>query len=356
MLTTTKNALLLIKHWEGLRTQAYFDSVGVPTIGYGTTKYSNGDTVSIDDEITDDEAEQELFHYVRNKVEPVLTDHFSEGELQPNQRDALASFLYNLGGNPSAWPTLKKLINNRAPDDEIADQWLKYHKAAGIPLLGLYRRRIAEILVWLGMTHGAASVMASKAEFTDDWRKFAPDHPFAESDVIEDDLVIPDPPSRRVASDPTPATPLTQMDTQYNSAKAAGYTGTYADFEAHRTVITARNAIQAPNVDVTLPPKPLEDSKTVEGIAKKKSGQDDAWLGGIIGGSSVAVGTMSGLSRDISEITRNTVTIVGGVTVQQLFTVGLIIGGIMIAVGLWKMSRGETIAREGRSEAKQLKV
>lgn len=190
MMTTTPTALLLIKAWEGFKTQAYLDSAGIPTIGFGTIKYSNGDSVMLGDEITDDEAEQELFHYIRDELEPSMERHFGDAALQPNQRDALASFLYNLGGNEQAWPTLKRLINSAASVDKIADQWMKYHRAGGRALKGLYRRRMAEVLVWMGMGWEAATDIVQNVELGDDWRDFAPNvtvqpEPF-ESEIFEE--------------------------------------------------------------------------------------------------------------------------------------------------------------------------
>ncbi|MEL6859313.1 MAG: lysozyme [Pseudomonadota bacterium] len=213
MMTTTPTALLLIKAWEGFKAQAYLDSVGIPTIGFGTIKYANGDAVMLGDEITDDEAEQELFHYIRSELEPAMDRHFGEAILQPNQRDALASFLYNLGGNERAWPTLKRLINSAAPADQIADQWMKYHKAGGSAITGLYRRRMAEVLVWLGMGWETANSLVQNVQLGDDWRDLAPNsavqpEPF-ESEIFDevkgdrsDPVVIVDEP---ISEEPMPA-------------------------------------------------------------------------------------------------------------------------------------------------------
>ncbi|MFM7716173.1 MAG: lysozyme, partial [Microcystis sp.] len=39
----------LIKKWEGFRANAYLDPVGIPTIGYGTIRYPNGQPVELGD-------------------------------------------------------------------------------------------------------------------------------------------------------------------------------------------------------------------------------------------------------------------------------------------------------------------
>lgn len=353
MLTTTPSALLLIKAFEGFEPQTYFDSAGIATIGFGTTKFANGDKPEIGDEITEDEAEAELFHHIRQEVEPIMNRHFEDVPLQPTQRDALASFLYNLGGNEKKWPTLKKLIRDQAPNDRIADQFMQYRKAGGKVLLGLHRRRIAEALVWKGMAWDKAVDLAQTASIDHDWSDFAPKTIAADdvdAEMFEDVKPI---------TDPTPESPITTADAnwmQLESLKHPDRPVVYADFDTSRAVTTQRNKIQTPKVDLKKPPKPMEDSKTHRGLAKRTSGRDDAWIGGVIAGASTMAGTASGISKDVSTITKNTQTVVGGATLHQIMIFGLIIGGALLLYGLWKMFRGETIAREGREEADVLKV
>ena len=61
--------------------------------------------------------------------------------LTQNQFDSLVSYTYNTGGSD----TLFKLINRRAPDEQIR-KWFetKYITANGVRLNGLVRRRKAE--------------------------------------------------------------------------------------------------------------------------------------------------------------------------------------------------------------------
>ncbi len=48
----SQNCLDLIKKWEGFRANAYLDPVGIPTIGYGTIRYPNGQKVQMGDIIS----------------------------------------------------------------------------------------------------------------------------------------------------------------------------------------------------------------------------------------------------------------------------------------------------------------
>ena len=56
----SKTCLALVGKWEGLRTNAYLCPAGIPTIGYGTTKWPNGKAVKLGEKITRDEASKLL--------------------------------------------------------------------------------------------------------------------------------------------------------------------------------------------------------------------------------------------------------------------------------------------------------
>jgi hypothetical protein len=157
-------------------------------------------------------------------------------------------------------------------------------------------------------------------------------------------------------SDPTPDTPMTMDDRQYLSAKAVGYDGTYADFMGHRTVVTARNAIQAPKIDVKKPPKPMEDSKTHRGLSKKDSGKEGVQIGTILSGAAGAAGTVKALTKDTATTVEAAQPLIAGFTLNHLILIGLMIGIPLAIWGAWRMYRGEMIAREGREDGTQLKV
>ena len=356
MLTTTPSALLLIKAFEGFEPQTYFDSAGIATIGFGTTKFANGDKPEIGDEITEDEAEAELFHYIRQEVEPVMNEHFEDIPLQPNQRDALASFLYNLGGDAEKWPTLKKLIRKQADDTAIADQLLKYRKAGGKVLLGLHRRRIAEALVWMGMAWDRASQLAQSAELTDDWRKFAPTksvEPQIDPEIFEPEQGAPVKPDM---SDPTKDTPMTMEDRQFLSARAAGYEDSYDEFMGHRTIVAARNAIKAPNLDTKRAPKPMEDSKTFSGLSKKESGKEAIQWSTVLTGTAGTVGVVKGLTQNTADTVEAARPLFIGFNINHLIIVGLTLGVLLAGVGTFRMIRGHYMAKDGRAVGVQPKI
>lgn len=133
----SQKGLNLIKSFEGLELKAYKDSVGVVTIGYGST----GTHVSMGQTLTVQQAEELLRKDVSRFEEGV--GKLVKVTINQNQFDALVSFSFNLGlGNLSSSTLLKKL---NAGDYEGASlEFERWNKAGGKVLNGLTRRRLAE--------------------------------------------------------------------------------------------------------------------------------------------------------------------------------------------------------------------
>lgn len=138
----SKKGLDLIKHFEGLELKAYKDSVGVVTIGYGST----GPHVSMGMVITQDQAEALLKQDV-SRFEKGVSD-LVQVPLNQNQFDALVSFSFNLGlGNLKSSTLLRKL--NSLDYSGAANEFTRWNKAGGVVLKGLTRRREAEKVLFL---------------------------------------------------------------------------------------------------------------------------------------------------------------------------------------------------------------
>ena len=139
---TSQRGLNLIKSFEGLRLQAYQDSVGVWTIGYGATRgVKPGMT------ITKDQAERMLLNDVQ-RFEPEV-QRLVTAKLNQDQWDALVCFTYNLGSANLESSTLLRLLN--AGDYAgAADQFPRWNRAGGKVLPGLVSRRAAERDLFLG--------------------------------------------------------------------------------------------------------------------------------------------------------------------------------------------------------------
>lgn len=133
---TSSKGIALIKSFEGCRLQAYRDSVGVLTIGYGHTgDVKEGQVIS--QGFAEELLKADLTWFERNVT------RYTTFEMNQNQFDALVSFAFNCGvGN------LKKLVSGRNKD-QVARKILEYNKAGGRVLAGLTRRRQAERALFL---------------------------------------------------------------------------------------------------------------------------------------------------------------------------------------------------------------
>ncbi len=134
---TSDNGLDLIKSFEGLRLEAYLDSVGVLTIGYGhISKVSAGDTCT----------EEQADEWLKSDVEraELCIENSVKVPLTQNQFDALVSFVFNLGCFALGKSTLLRKLN--AGDDmAAADEFLNWCHAGGRRIDGLVRRRKEEM-------------------------------------------------------------------------------------------------------------------------------------------------------------------------------------------------------------------
>ena len=138
----SKEGIALIKKFEGIELQAYQDSVGVWTIGYGHTKgVKEGDNISL--KKAEEMLEEELVEY-----EGYIND-MVKVRLEQNQFDALVAWVYNLGPTNLSKSTLLKVLN-KAIYEEVPFEIKRWNKAGGQVLNGLVRRREAEALLFQG--------------------------------------------------------------------------------------------------------------------------------------------------------------------------------------------------------------
>ena len=125
-----------VKDKEGFREDAYQDSVGVWTIGFGSTKgVKKGDKITHEDaEVLLEKELQDFLDYVVNFEEH--TDY----DWNNNQIAALTSFIYNLGKG-----RLKQVTQNGTrTNGTISKKMRLYNKAGGQVLAGLVKRRNEE--------------------------------------------------------------------------------------------------------------------------------------------------------------------------------------------------------------------
>lgn len=124
--------LQIIKEFEGCKLKAYYDAVGVLTIGYGHTgNVTEGQTITKDEAV-------ELLKIDIEKFERHVMQFNHIYNFNENEFSALVSFAYNIGsiGELTKWGSRTK--------KEISEKILAYNKAGGKVLKGLTRRRKAE--------------------------------------------------------------------------------------------------------------------------------------------------------------------------------------------------------------------
>ncbi len=141
-------AIDLVKHFEGLYLTAYRCPAGVPTIGYGhTAGVAMGETITA--------AQAEAFLSADLTAAAAQVDRLVTVALNPDQRGALASFVFNLGAGSLASSTLLKLLNagDYAGAAGQFGRWV-YATVNGVKtqLPGLVARRAAELALFQGQT------------------------------------------------------------------------------------------------------------------------------------------------------------------------------------------------------------
>lgn len=146
-MTISQAGLNQIKNHEGLRLSAYFDVVGVPTIGYGNTFYEDGSKVKIGERISMERAEA-LLRYTVDKIFSAKVNELVKKEINQAQFDALVSFSYNVGVGALASSTLLRKVNANPCDPSIESEFLRWNRAGGNVLPGLTRRRQEEANIY----------------------------------------------------------------------------------------------------------------------------------------------------------------------------------------------------------------
>lgn len=139
-LTLSDKGAKFIGAHEGVKTRAYYDPIGVVTIGIGHTNPAGPPPVRIGDVITVAEA----YRIFRNDIVSVEADIARVLKVPVNQTqwDALVSFVYNLGIGNFSKSTLLRRLN--AGDFAVGNEFGKWNKAGGRVLPGLTRRRSEE--------------------------------------------------------------------------------------------------------------------------------------------------------------------------------------------------------------------
>ena len=136
------NGFKLLGELEGIVLKPYKDSVGIPTIGIGSTYYEDGTKVRMTDKpITTERAIQLAKNVVKSfeaKVNEVILLPMTQ-----NQFDAMVLLCYNIGESGFARSSVVRNFN-AGNLQEAADSFLLWNKAGGKVSKGLTNRRQKE--------------------------------------------------------------------------------------------------------------------------------------------------------------------------------------------------------------------
>lgn len=118
-MNASQTAYDLIKHFESLKLRPYKDENGKPTVGWGHTR-----NVKFGMSITEEEAERLFADDIAN-VERALASMLKVIVLQ-HEYDALASFVFNVGGWKAQTSTLIRKVNLKDPLAPV--EFLRWNK------------------------------------------------------------------------------------------------------------------------------------------------------------------------------------------------------------------------------------
>lgn len=144
---SSNDCLALIKSCEGFSAKPYLCPAGVPTIGYGSTRYADGRKVTLNDKSITVEQADEIMRTSLVEYENAV-NRYVKMPITQGQFDALVDFAYNAGAQSLRNSTLLKMLN--AGDYAgAAKQFERWVYADGKVLYGLVKRRKLEADLFL---------------------------------------------------------------------------------------------------------------------------------------------------------------------------------------------------------------
>ena len=141
------NGFKLLGELEGIVLRPYRDSVGIPTIGIGSTYYEDGTKVKMSDKAITKERAIQLAKNVVKSFEAQVNKSILPTMVQ-NQFDAMVLLCYNIGESGFARSSVVRNFN-AGNIQKAADSFLLWNKAGGKVVRGLVNRRNIERTLFL---------------------------------------------------------------------------------------------------------------------------------------------------------------------------------------------------------------
>jgi lysozyme len=179
------SGLAFIADREGFVDHVYHDVAGIPTIGFGHVM-RHGDPTSV----TRDQAMVMLRHDVASAESAV--NHDVTHALDQNQFDALVSFSFNCGTGALATSSLLEQVNAGNTRQAAKDFLPWCHARVGgrlVVVQALLNRRIAEAIMFLGMSDADARVVLGLPASPDETIRPGVETVAAEQPVTASDVV-----------------------------------------------------------------------------------------------------------------------------------------------------------------------
>ena len=151
--TIPKEALDIIKEFEGFSSKAYYDphTGALPiTIAYGSTRKMDGTPFYIGETITKEEGEKLLIYQLNKEFIPPLQKIPYWNEMNDKMKSSLISFAYNLGAGfygASGFNTITRVLREKKWN-EVPTSLELYRNPGSKVEAGLLRRRRREGLLW----------------------------------------------------------------------------------------------------------------------------------------------------------------------------------------------------------------
>lgn len=165
--TIGAKGLALIKRFEGLKLKAYKDSVGIWTIGFGST-FINNVPVYEGQVITEEQAVTALNDHLAKNVIPIIHSKV-KALITQSMFDAMCCFVYNVGSGAFSKSTLLQELNSPRYI-EAAARFLDFNKGTvngvKVEIDGLTTRRTAEKNLFLA--DGAPTALGDLNPITSD--------------------------------------------------------------------------------------------------------------------------------------------------------------------------------------------
>lgn len=138
----SNDCLEIIRQYEGFRSTPYRCPAGVWTIGYGSTRYADGQAVKPTDPAITQAQADEIMRATLGQYEDAVR-RYVQVPITQNVFDSLVDFAYNAGAKNLLTSTLLRLLN-AGNFKAAANEFGRWVYGGGKILPGLVKRRAAE--------------------------------------------------------------------------------------------------------------------------------------------------------------------------------------------------------------------